>query len=68
MQADAKCQPITSTPEKKRSCGPAGKHSLTLNSKFASEPNRKRHQGSVKNCEKPSAGEMDFTAFFLNKK
>jgi len=65
MQDDAKCQSITSTPEKKRSCGPAGKHSLTPNNKLANEPNRKRHQGSVENFEKPSAGEMDSTAFFL---
>ena len=41
MQDDAGCQPISSTPEKNRSRGPAGKHSLTPNSKFASEPNRR---------------------------
>ena len=56
MQDDAGCQPITSTPEKKISRGPAGKHYLTPNSKFASEPNRKRHQSSDENCEKPTAG------------
>ena len=55
-QDDAEFQPTTSTPEKNRSRGPAGKHSLMPNSKFANEPNRKRHQGSVENVEKPTAG------------
>ena len=59
MQDDVGCQPITSTPEKKRGRGPVGKHSLTPNSKFATEPNKKRlqaAQGSVENYDKPTAG------------
>ena len=54
-------QPITSTPEKKRAIRPAGKHSLMPNSKFATEPNRTKHQRmSAEVYDSPTTGDRDF--------